>query len=163
MPTKREFHSYSAWNSALLFFTCSLLIFTCSLPLEIKWEVVQIKRGLIRIKWEEVWIKGGLVARGCGCFAARGGKSGRKPWKCHPEIPKFPSRTAKSPKNLVQNFVKIFYSFGDGISRAAGYEFWKKLGRNACGATWIRKKSGKNSCGTTRIGKKLGRGACGTT
>ena len=36
------------------------------------------------------------------------------------------SRTAKSPQNLVQNFVKIFYSFGEGISRAAGH----KLGIN---------------------------------
>ena len=66
MPTKFKFCLHSARNSPLLFFLSSLLILTTSLSLEIKWEVVQIKRGLIPIKWEEVAIKGGLVGRGCG-------------------------------------------------------------------------------------------------
>ena len=69
------------------------------------------------------------MARGCGCIAARCGKRGRKPRKCHPEITKFLSRTAKSPQNLVQNFVKIFYSFGKGISPAALHKLGKNLSK----------------------------------
>ena len=80
------------------------------------------------------------MARGCGCFAARGGKRGRKPQKCHSEIAKFLSRTAKSPRNLVQNFVKIFYSFGKGISPAALH----KLGINLEEMPAALHKLGKN-------------------
>ena len=38
------------------------------------------------------------------------------------EVAEFSPIMAKSPQNLVKNFVKIFYSFGKGISCAAGHE-----------------------------------------
>ena len=53
---------------------------------------------------------------------------------------KFLSRTTKSPQNLVQNFVKIFYSFGKGISPAAVHE----LGKNLEGLPAALHELGKN-------------------
>ena len=45
------------------------------------------------------------------------------------EVAGFSPIMAKSPQNLVQNFVKIFYSFGKGISRAAGHELGINLSK----------------------------------
>ena len=118
MPTKCAFHWHSARNSPftafpspLLIFTSSLLIFTEREVGKIKGGLVRIKSGLIRIKWELIATKSGLVRKRPKSLLAVSGKRARKWQKCKAEVANSMAQTAKSPQNLLQNFVKIFYSF----------------------------------------------------
>ncbi|MCQ2293892.1 MAG: hypothetical protein MJZ54_07665, partial [Bacteroidaceae bacterium] len=49
--------------------------------------------------------------------------------------------------NLVQNFVKIFYSFGEGISPAALHKLEINLSKILGARALIRNKLGRDACG----------------